>query len=121
MFFIRTATRQLQLIYLLTLCLSGASLMPVAVAAGGITTKVLLCTSQGYQWAEITTESATDNTGKRCLYCVLSCDENTVVWAAKLNWNLYFAPTQVAIIIEPIKPRHQRLTSVQSRAPPRLG
>ncbi|RBP51344.1 hypothetical protein [Arenicella xantha] len=71
--------------YWLLICLIGNLLLPSLVAANEslseTPTRVLLCTSQGYQWVEL--ESAqvpsSEDSSQHCIYCVLSNDDTPYV------------------------------------------
>ncbi len=66
--------------YLLIINLMGSLFVPALASAMGSQTRVLLCTSQGYQWVTLETAQELKLTGENlgsehCVYCLSSDDD----------------------------------------------
>ena len=83
----RRLVRQKTICYALILTLVGSLTAPALAATGDSETRVLLCTSQGYQWVTIKTEKAADQSidstkSEHCVYCITSSDDNDLALVA---------------------------------------
>ncbi len=75
----RESVQNRAIVLLLIINLIGGLLVPSLAAAFGSESRVLLCTSQGYQWVSIETEqelnlTGSDSLSKHCFLCLNSHD-----------------------------------------------
>lgn len=109
--------------YLLIINLIGSLFVPSLVSAMGAETRVLLCTSQGYQWVTLEAEqelNLADNTqvSEHCVVCLSSNDDlDQVVFAYNYQ---DLVPVEYLFVIRPkfSPPTDHFLITRQSRAPP---
>lgn len=109
--------------YLLIINLVGGLLVPSLANAMANETRVLLCTSQGYQWVTVENQqelTLTDDTRSvmHCGYCVSANDD--FAESVQPNSFQYISPTQGSVVIDtgPSALKDYFLIVVQSRAPP---
>ena len=113
--------RQLHKLYIvntLIICLIGSLLIPVAMSASATSNKVLLCTSQGYQWVSIDKQGSPKEQVKHCAVCFLSDQSDDILFSYNSCLQSVYAEFRY------IAPAPYRLTSqtlersTHPRAPP---
>lgn len=119
----RKSTRNRAIAYLLTINLIGGLLVPSLVNAMASETRVLLCTSQGYQWVTVETQqeiSITDDTRSvlHCGYCLSTNDDLSESVQANDSVIFSLLADQLLIKTEHEALKNLFLTAAQPRAPP---
>lgn len=119
----RSAIRNQVVSYILIINLIGSLFAPSVVAAIGTESRVLLCTSQGYQWVTVKNEQEFTLKGnfqgsEHCIYCLTSNDDQEAV--SFIPTVLYLSLSEVATSIrQSVESGTTRYPShAQPRAPP---
>lgn len=108
---------QIDLVFTLILCLIGMSVLPVAASAN-TDSRVLICTSQGYQWVELNQSPQVQAEKEHCIFCLAAEDHDEPIASQADAWFLEYLPYSApALPVQGLgsrKPTSQAL----SRAPP---
>lgn len=109
--------------YLLIISLIGSLLAPSLASAIGSESRVLLCTSQGYQWVSIEEEQElklTDNVSsmEHCLYCLGTDDDHEQIVFTYSYLDLVPTDYVARSLQEPNLTKFLITSVLQPRAPP---
>lgn len=121
----RRFIKQKAISYALIISLIGGLLMPVLVSAFESETRVLLCTSQGYQWVTIYDEqasilNASEATPEHCVYCLTSSDEPELALFSYSYFDLEQLPYRSSLGLLHNELSHLLVSIAHPRAPPFL-
>lgn len=77
----RRQLHELYIVNTLIICFIGSLLIPVAMSANFTSNRVLLCTSQGYQWVSIDKRGSAKQQVKHCTVCFLADQSDDILFS----------------------------------------
>ena len=109
--------------YFLIINLISSLLVSGFASATGHETKVLLCTSQGYQWITIETEqepqlNSSIGADSHCMTCLASGNDNDAYLCADNYPELVSTQVSFSYLTDNLFYQGHLLSAVQARAPP---